>query len=314
MSDLDRFHGVLPVDKPSGMTSHDVVGMMRRIIKQRSIGHTGTLDPLATGLLIMCLGKATKISRYLMVEEKTYIAQLRLGVRSTTFDAEGVSEDAMHAPSPAISAPDITLILPEFMGVIRQTVPAFSSVQIDGKRLYAIARKGKEVPLPERDVEIRSLELLGYEPPYVTLEVTCSKGTYIRSLASDLGERLGCGAYLSELRRTRMGSFRIDQASTLEQLAMRAKDDTFGELVAPIESALAWGTIQITEQFSHAVGNGRLPHWTDITGCRGEFRAGDRVIVKDSHGVLAMGVAGVDSGAFAAHTGTPLTEYLRVLA
>ncbi|MEW6050992.1 MAG: tRNA pseudouridine(55) synthase TruB [Candidatus Zixiibacteriota bacterium] len=314
MGDRDRFHGVLLVDKPTGMSSHDVVGKVRRIVGQQTVGHTGTLDPLATGLLVMCLGKATKISQYLMIEEKEYLAQLRLGVRSTTYDAEGVIGDPASATVPIITLDDISRILPDFTGSIRQRVPAYSSVQIDGKRLYKIARKGKEIALPEREVVISSLCVVQYDPPFLALAVTCSKGTYVRSLAHDIGERLGCGAYLSGLRRTRMGSFRIEQALTLEQLASRAGGGALPDLISPIDSALPWGAIQIAEQFSESVGFGRLPHWTDIAGYRGDFRAGDRVIVKDSHDVLAMGVAGADSCQFALHVGTPLTEYLRVLA
>lgn len=314
MSAVERYHGVLPVVKQTQMSSHDVVNRVRRIVKQQSVGHTGTLDPLATGLLVMCLGKATKISQYLMADEKSYRAQVRLGVRSTTYDAEGVTEDPATAAVPDITREQIEVLLPEFTGTVMQTVPAYSSVQIDGKRLYKIARKGQEVELPEREVEIRALDLVSYEPPYVTFEVSCSKGTYIRSLAHDIGERLGCGAYLSDLVRTRMGKFDIERAYTFEQLGKLAEVDQLDNVILPIETALPWGSIEISERFSQAVTFGRLPHWADVTGHRGEFRIGDRVMVRDNRAVLAMGLAGVDSRQFDAHVGMPLTEYLRVLA
>lgn len=314
MGAIERYHGVLPVIKQSGMSSHDVVNRVRRIVNQQSVGHTGTLDPLATGLLVICLGKATKISQYLMADEKSYTAQIRLGVRSTTYDAEGVTTDPATAAIPEVTRAQIEAILPEFTGSVRQTVPAYSSVQVDGKRLYKIARKGRDVELPERDVEIRTLALVTYAAPFATFDVSCSKGTYIRSLANDIGERLGCGAYLSGLVRTRMGRFDIAEAYSFEQLAQLAQANQLAGMVLPIEAALPWGTIQISERFSQAVSFGRLPHWTDVTGHRGEFRIGDRVMVRDDHAVLAMGLAGVDSHQFDAHVGTPLTEYLRVLA
>ena len=214
---------ILLVDKPAGMTSHDVVDSVRRIFKTRKVGHAGTLDPFATGLLLVGIGPATKeLSKYVGLD-KTYVATARLGATSTTEDPEGeITETGRvaHAPTPD----KIERALDKFRGGYEQTASAYSAKKIKGKKLYELARRGQleGVELPKKFVTISELRTTNYAWPYLTFEVSCSSGTYIRALARDIGEALGCGAYLTELRRTRIGDYRIEDATRLEDLAQGA--------------------------------------------------------------------------------------------
>ena len=202
--------GLLVIDKPMGITSHDVVQHVRRWAKQRRVGHLGTLDPLATGVLPLALGEATKLSRLLTLGRKVYRGEIMLGVETTTYDREGEVESEMHGPWPAPDA--LSKALEPFHGEIEQVPPPYSALKRGGEPAYKRARRGEEVVLEPRPVTIYRLEQLAYEPPRVGLEVECSSGTYLRSLAHDLGESLGTGGHLSELCRTRSGPFLLDQA------------------------------------------------------------------------------------------------------
>jgi len=207
--------GILLLDKPSGPTSHDLVQIVRRGTGEKKVGHAGTLDPLATGLLIVCVGAATRLSDYMRDKDKRYRARVRLGQTTDTYDADGAitSESATLPERDAVEA-----ALTHFRGVIQQRPPAYSAVKRGGKKAYELARAGVAVELAPRPVEIHSLELLDWAPPDFTLDVTCSAGTYIRSLAHDLGQRLGCGAHLTALRRLASGNFTVNQAVTLDEL------------------------------------------------------------------------------------------------
>ena len=217
---------ILLIDKPAGMTSHDVVDRVRHIFKTRSVGHAGTLDPFATGLLILGVGAATKrLSEYVGLD-KTYEATARLGATSTTFDLEGVITETVGANGVrpgARRAPlqDIEDVLNQFRGGYEQKAPIFSAKKIHGKKLYELARRGQatEEMRPTKHVEIFELEVLNYKWPDLKFRVRCSSGTYIRSLADDIGRALGCGAYLTELRRTAIGSHRIEEATPLDKLS-----------------------------------------------------------------------------------------------
>jgi tRNA pseudouridine55 synthase len=217
--DLDAatFHGALLVDKPGRVTSHDVVASVRRLARQRRCGHTGTLDPFATGLLVICLGKATRLARFVSGASKSYLATVRFGFSTDTYDRTG----EVIGPR-ADSSPDRTELeaaLGGFRGVQEQLPPLFSAKRIDGKRSHRLARAGVEVqPAPAR-VTVLELALVDFEPPRARLSLSVTSGTYVRSLAHDLGERLGCGAHLEELRRTRIGPFTVEEASTLETLS-----------------------------------------------------------------------------------------------
>jgi len=229
--------GVLNINKPSGVTSHDVVESVRKILHERRIGHTGTLDPLATGVLVLCVGRATRIARYLEAGEKEYKAIMRLGVTTDTLDADGlILETKSYTP------PDrrkIIEVLKGFTGSIMQRPPAYSAVKVAGVPSYKLAREGKAELLKPRAVTISSIELTAFEDPLVSLTVRCSKGVYIRTLCSELGDALGMGAHLTGLERTRSGLFSIDHAVTLDRLQAMMTAGNGEQVVTPIDDALA---------------------------------------------------------------------------
>ena len=210
--------GIVLIDKPLGITSHDVIARLRRKFQTRRIGHAGTLDPLATGLLVVAVGPATRFLQYLPLEPKEYVGTIRFGVETTTQDAEG--EVVAEKPVPADLMFEIGEVLPEFKGSIQQLPPLYSAVKKEGKPLYVYARRGEEVERERRTVFISEAELLTQTGNEVDVRVVCSGGTYMRTWAHDLGQRLGCGAHLSALRRTRVGKFAIEDAVTLEEVEL----------------------------------------------------------------------------------------------
>jgi tRNA pseudouridine55 synthase len=210
------------VDKPAGMTSRDAVDRaLPWFPRGTRVGHTGTLDPLATGVLVLCVGSATRLTDYVHRMRKTYRAGVQLGARSDTDDADGTV-----TPVPVASPPDLATVcarLQEFLGEQQQVPPAFSAAKVRGARAYALARRGKDVELQPRSVQIYGIDVLAYEFPRLDLEVRCGKGTYIRSLARDLGDRLGCGGLIAELRRTSVGPFTVAEAVSLQASAAEAR-------------------------------------------------------------------------------------------
>ncbi len=198
------------------MTSHDVVRRVRRIFKTRKVGHGGTLDPLATGVLPVAIGDGTKILQFLLAEDKSYRATFKLGITTDTFDSEG--QILLERPVPEFTSADLETVCAEFRGDIEQLPPMFSALKKDGVPLYKLARQGKTVARELRQVTISRLDLIHNDLQTVTIEVDCSKGTYIRTLISDIGEQLGCGAHLTALRRLQSGEFSIDECLTLEEL------------------------------------------------------------------------------------------------
>jgi tRNA pseudouridine55 synthase len=209
--------GVLVIDKPEGITSHDVVVRARGWVHQRRVGHLGTLDPLATGVLPLALGEATKLSRLLTLGQKGYAGRIRLGTETATYDREGEVIEECTGPWPGRE--EVEKALGTFRGEMAQVPPPFSAVKRGGQASYRRARRGEEVKLEPRKVTIHELEITSYEPPFVGVEVLCSAGTYLRSLAHDLGGMLGTGGTLWDLRRTRSGPFTLDQAVRLDDLA-----------------------------------------------------------------------------------------------
>ncbi len=207
--------GILIVDKPSGPTSHDVVSRARRALNEKKIGHTGTLDPTATGVLPLVLGRATKLARYFSGGDKSYRATILLGVTTTTLDAAG---EVLETRPVTVSEADVHAALDTFRGDIDQIPPMYSAKKQDGKRLYELARQGVEVEREPKKVSIRALTMVSCNLPEVVVDVTCSAGTYVRVLAQDLGEALGCGGHLTALRRTAAGAFVLDESITLEEL------------------------------------------------------------------------------------------------
>ena len=213
---VKEMEGVLLVDKPQGLTSHDVVYHLRRKLGMKKIGHAGTLDPMATSLLIMLIGKATRISQYLMSTDKVYEGEATLGVVTDSQDAEG--EIMETRPVPELSEAAVREVMKTFLGDQYQTPPMHSAIKIGGVPLYKLARKGEEVEREPRFIRVSSFELLSFALPKITFRLHCTKGTYVRTIAHDLGNKLGCGAHLSALRRTASGKFEMSQGLTLEQI------------------------------------------------------------------------------------------------
>lgn len=214
--------GILLLDKPQGMTSNYALQRVKHLFNAEKAGHTGSLDPLATGLLPICLGEATKYSQHLLDADKVYRTRMRLGQKTTTADAEG--EVIEEKSVPTLNAEQIEQVLARFRGAIQQVPSMYSALKKDGKPLYELARKGIEVAREPRTVQIYRLELLNVEPLYWELEVACSKGTYIRNLVEDIGDMLGCGAHVAELRRLASGCFQLDEHLTLESLQQIADE------------------------------------------------------------------------------------------
>lgn len=208
--------GILLVDKAEGWTSHDVVARLRRICGQRRIGHTGTLDPMATGLLVVCLGRATRLVEYMTAHDKAYEGEIVLGVTTDTDDSMGTV--TARAVAPRLEAEERRTLEAAFTGRIRQRPPDYSAVKVQGRRAYAIARGGGTPEIAEREVEVRHVRLEQLAAGRLALRVSCGPGTYIRSIARDIGERLGCGAHLGALRRTEVGRFRVEEALAVEEV------------------------------------------------------------------------------------------------
>ncbi len=223
--------GLVLIDKPAGCTSHDVVNRWRKLANTRRVGHLGTLDPMATGLLALLTGSATRLAQFFSKHEKTYLAGITLGLTSDSYDAEGEVLDT-GIPPPANPAL-IAAALDRFRGRFLQRPPPVSAKKIKGVPAYKLARKQLPFELAPVEVEVRRLEIRSISPPSLEILVACSAGTYIRGIAHDLGQQLGCGAILNSLRRTRVGEFTIEQALTLEQLNELAREDRLAEAVVP---------------------------------------------------------------------------------
>ncbi len=225
--------GLLLINKPAGITSHDAVDRIRRRFKMRRVGHGGTLDPAATGLLILLVGRATRCARLLLTADKTYFSTLRLGESTDTQDGAGKILETK--PVGELSREQLDKIFEKFRGEIEQEIPAYSAVRVGGKRFYELAREGKAVPQRFRKVTIRSLKIIEMRLPEIDFEVVCSSGTYIRTLCADIGALLGCGGHLSRLSRTSVGPFSLDQAVALDQAGP--------EHLLPLEQVIALGPV-----------------------------------------------------------------------
>jgi tRNA pseudouridine55 synthase len=228
-----RLDGFLVIDKPTGWTSHDVVARLRRAApRDTKVGHAGTLDPMATGVLVVCFGAATRLAEWATADDKRYVAEMTLGVETDTYDADGA---VVAARSVDVTRAQVEAALATQRGAVRQVPPAYSAIKVAGQKQYDRARRGQAVVLEARAVEVRRLDLLRFEPPRLEVDVLCSKGTYVRSLAHDVGTHLGCGAHLSALRRTASGAFTLDRALSIEAAAARLAPD----LLLPLEVAVA---------------------------------------------------------------------------
>lgn len=310
-----QFDGVLLIDKPSGMSSHDVVQKVRHLLRQREVGHSGTLDPLSTGLLVLCVGRGTKISQFLTAEFKSYIADVRLGMSSPTYDAEGITPETEQREVPPVTTDQLQKILNDYLGLSIQKVPPYSAVRVEGRHLYEMTRKGETVKLPEREIEITEIELLSYNCPDLKFRLTCSSGTYVRSIANDIGEQLGCGAYLSGLRRISVGEFTIEQAHTLSEIEQAMANSAGDSVILPISEALRFAQITLTAEASRLVSFGRPPEWSDISAINGMFNRGEKLLAKDPSGQpIAVLVAGATSTDYKTGLGHPVQSFVRVFA
>jgi tRNA pseudouridine55 synthase len=246
-SNLRRVNGILLLDKPSGMTSNAALQAVKRLYHARKAGHTGSLDPLATGLLPLCFGEATKVSGFLLDADKRYRVVCKLGERTTTGDAEG--EVLEQRPVENVTGASLRKMLEGFVGEIEQIPPMYSAVKHKGERLYKLARQGVEVEREARKVDIHSLELRDFSPPVFEIDVHCSKGTYVRTLVEDIGELLGCGAHVTALRRLAVGPFDDSQLIDMETLEAKAAESmaALDKLLLPMESGLAqWPGVRLS--------------------------------------------------------------------
>ncbi len=233
---MAQVFGLLNLNKPSGPTSHDLVAAVRRGTRVKKVGHAGTLDPLATGVLVLCLGPATRLSEYVMRSRKVYRARVHFGVATDTYDAQG----EVVARSDALpSRATVEAALAGFRGELMQVPPMYSAIKRGGRKLYELARAGEQVERPPRPVTVYRLELVDWQPPLATLEVECSPGTYIRSLAHDLGQALGCGAHLAALERRASGHFRVEDAVPWGEFRAAMEAGTWREHLLPPDLALA---------------------------------------------------------------------------
>lgn len=243
--------GILNVYKPKGKTSHDVVAVLRRVTKVKQIGHTGTLDPFAEGVLPVCIGKATRLIEYLS-DDKAYVGIVQLGKSTTTYDIEG---DVVNSSDKSVSLEEIEAVLQNFRGDIEQLPPVYSAIKVNGKKLYEYARKGEEVEIQPRKVNIKEIRIVNFDSENRTLEIyiECSKGTYIRSIANDLGEALGTYGHLIKLVRVKAGDFKVEDSVKLEEL--QALEDVEKRLLAPLDY-LGYPKYELTEVEKEKVSHG----------------------------------------------------------
>lgn len=231
----DQPEGIFLVDKPQGITSHDVVARMRRVFRIKKVGHAGTLDPMATGLLLIMIGKATKISQFLMSHDKEYTGTVRFGQTTDSQDADG--SITVERPVPELSESQLLAHMETFLGDQYQTPPMYSAKKVNGQALYKLARKGITIEREARVIHVSRFELTNFDSPQASFLVGSSKGAYIRTLAHDLGELIGCGGHLNALRRTAVGKFRIENAVTLEEIEKMSPSSLRRKLL-PIHQAV----------------------------------------------------------------------------
>jgi tRNA pseudouridine55 synthase len=267
-------NGFVVIDKPAGITSHDVVSRVRRILGTRKVGHTGTLDPFATGVLPVAVNEGTKAIPFLDEGVKCYEAVMQLGVATDTLDMTG--DVIRKADCQAVTQDNVEAVLKRFTGHLRQIPPMYSAIKRDGQPLYKLARQGQVVERTAREIDIFTLELLSFTPPFVSFRVVCSRGTYVRTLADDMGELLGCGGALKELRRISSGPFEISSAVSLEGLEEAAKSGSLEILsVSPYAALSHLPDIPLNDVGLALVRHGRSPEWHDTevsapTACDGE--------------------------------------------
>ena len=271
--------GFLLVDKPSGITSSKLVQVIKKTFSLNKIGHTGTLDPLATGLMVLCVGQATKFSQFLLVKDKSYRVSIKLGVATDTFDAEGLvtSEKAVNHVTRELIEASLT----NFQGEIEQIPPMYSAIKKNGVPLYKMARRGLKVDLEPRKVRIYEIKMLGFDGKFLDLKVCCSKGTYIRTIAADLGDVLGCGAHVAELRRLSVGTYDEKDMLAFDELVKLENPDGLADHLLPIASAFKdWSELLIDPRQARLLKNGA--------------KLADRFVLRDSRVGIYESIDGIE--------------------
>ncbi|RLA93423.1 MAG: tRNA pseudouridine(55) synthase TruB [Deltaproteobacteria bacterium] len=307
----DSLHGLIIIDKPPGLTSHTVVKRVKTVLQVRKAGHTGTLDPFATGVLIVCINEGTKLAPFLMEEEKEYEALLHLGIETDTQDLTGSIIRKKEIKD--ITILDIERTFKKFQGKVTQIPPMYSALKHEGVPLYLLAREGKEIERPKRVVEIRKLSILNIELPRVLFRVVCSKGTYIRALANDIGKSLGCGACLEMLRRMRSGKFSLKNSLALETLEKKSPEEIKKRIIPPAQALSSFPALKIDEEISRKVLQGKIitPEELQKKGAiipdfKGKFR------IIDPQGRLMAVAETISSTSIAKKGPKPVWRLLRV--
>ena len=277
--------GIFNIYKQKGFTSHDVVAVVRKIIQQKKVGHTGTLDPDAEGVLPICVGKGTKLADYIMNGKKSYRAIVVLGTTTTTEDASG---EILQKKEVVFEQQKIEQAVYSFLGTYRQTPPMYSAIKVNGKKLYELAREGKEIERKQREITIFNSHITKFMPPDpFEIEVVCSKGTYIRTLCADIGKKLGCGAYMGSLLRTSSGMFSLDTAITLEELKELAEKNQLQKVLLPLEKVLEkYNSIVVSQKGNTFLYNGNKIYETFFERIKGNITQGQIVVGYDSNNTL----------------------------
>ena len=272
--------GIFNIYKEKGFTSHDVVAIVRRTIHMKKVGHTGTLDPDAEGVLPVCVGKATKLSDVIMDGRKSYRAMLRLGITTTTEDASG---EVLETKEVDFNEDRIREVVASFIGKLEQVPPMYSAVKVNGKKLYELAREGKEIERKSRKIEVYDIRIRQFLPPdRVEIDVDCSKGTYIRTLCSDIGKALGCGGHMAELLRTATGAFSLENAIKLDELKALAEQEKVEEVMLTMEDALIdFPVVKVSEKSAKFLYNGGKIQERFFTEKPASYKEGDIVATYD---------------------------------
>ena len=274
-------NGIILVDKPSDWTSHDVVGKLRGILHERRIGHSGTLDPMATGLLVVFVGRATRAVEFAEADSKEYIAGLRLGVSTDTQDITG---NTLKSSNSLPSRAELEQALGAFKGEISQIPPMYSAIKVGGKKLYELARRGESVERKPRRVTIDKLDIIGENEGNYVLDVVCSKGTYIRTLCNDIGDTLGCGGCMSSLRRVKAGAFSIEKAHTIDEIQAAADNGGLDEIIIPVDRLFsAYPELTVSDTAEKKLRNGNV---IKLAAPNGTYR-----VYTETGGFLLLGEA-----------------------
>jgi tRNA pseudouridine55 synthase len=307
-----ELHGLIPVNKEVGPTSHEIVNRLRNILRYRKIGHTGTLDPAACGLLLTCLGKGCKIVQFLFEWDKEYLAEIKLGQETDTYDVQG--RVIKKKNNLDLSEDEIEKAIFSFKGENWQVSPAYSALKFKGKKLYQYAREGETAPKKLKKIKITEIKIKDINLPIVKIEVTCTSGTYIRTLAHDIGKKLGCGACLSSLCRTRLGPFQLEDALTLQKI--QKEKERISNFYVSLENVLGYlPSLVVKDNFKNRIKNGMELKSSCINSVEKDFKPGERLTLKDESGkILAIGDSLVSSKQiFHSENEKNIFKYKRVL-